>query len=441
MGQHRDRKELVNNRLFGSQDSEDRDEYEALYGLPRDVKFCTNCVISNQRPNSTVEFLNKPDSLKETIHFDKDGLCDACKLTRKKRVEVDWNDRELELRELCEKYRKHGHGYDCLVPGSGGKDSFYTAHRLKYKYGMNPLTVTWAPHLYTDWGWSNFQAWIKAGFDNYLMTPNARVHRLITRLALENLFHPFQPFMLGQKSLAPKLAGQFDIPLVFYGENEAEYGNPIQDTDSAKRDWIYFTLNEYAETYLGGVSLEELQTEFGLKPVDLEPYIPINPETVVDKGIEVHYLGYYEQWHPQGAYYYAVENGEFQASPERTPGTYSKYNSIDDKMDDFHYYTTYIKFGIGRATYDASQEIRNDEIARDEGIALVKKFDGEFPSRFEQEIYEYLGIPESQFPRASHKFEQPIIDRDYFMALADSFRSPHLWKHQENKWTLRWSVF
>lgn len=85
MGQHRDRKELVNNRLFGSQDSEDIDEYEALYGLPRDVKFCTNCVISNQRPNSTVEFLNKSDSLKETIHFDKDGLCDACKLTRKKK--------------------------------------------------------------------------------------------------------------------------------------------------------------------------------------------------------------------------------------------------------------------------------------------------------------------------------------------------------------------
>ena len=82
---------------------------------------------------------------------------------------------------------------------------------------MNPLTVTWAPHLYTDWGWRNFQAWINAGFDNYLVTPNARIHRLITRLAVENLFHPFQPFMLGQKALAPKMAAMFDIPLVFYG--------------------------------------------------------------------------------------------------------------------------------------------------------------------------------------------------------------------------------
>ena len=64
----------------------------------------------------------------------------------------------------------------------------------------------------------------------------------------------------------------------------------------------------------------------------------------------------------------------FKARPFRTQGTYSKYNSIDDKIDDLHYYTTYIKFGIGRATYDASQEIRNNHITREEGVALVNPF-------------------------------------------------------------------
>jgi hypothetical protein len=76
-------------------------------------------------------------------------------------------------------------------------------------------------------GWRNFQRWIHSGFDNYLLTPNGRVKRLITRLAVENLFHPFQPFIFGQKSYAPKMAARMDIPLIFYGENEAEYGNPI----------------------------------------------------------------------------------------------------------------------------------------------------------------------------------------------------------------------
>ena len=167
------------------------------------------------------------------------------------------------------------------------------------------------------------------------------------------------------------MADMLDIPLVFYGENESEYGNPIEDTKSARRDGAYFTRDDSITTYIGGVSLEELFSKYGLKPVDLEPYLPIDSKNVENKGIEVHYLGYYLPWHPQGAYYYAVENGGFQASPERTLGTYSKYNSIDDKIDDFHYYSTFIKFGIGRATYDASQEIRNEEITRKEGIAPV----------------------------------------------------------------------
>ena len=106
---------------------------------------------------------------------------------------------------------------------------------------MHPLTVTWAPHIHTDWGWKNFQSWIHAGFDNLLTTPNGRVHRLLTRLAVENIFHPFQPFILGQKQLAPKMSALHGIPLVFYGENKAEYGNPLQDTSVAQRSWDYFT--------------------------------------------------------------------------------------------------------------------------------------------------------------------------------------------------------
>ena len=152
-------------------------------------------------------------------------------------------------------------------------------------------------------------------------------------------------------------------------------------------------------------------------------------------------MGYYIPWHPQGAYYYAVENGGFQASPERTPGTYSKYNSIDDKIDDFHYYTTFIKFGIGRATYDASQEIRNEEITREEGVSLVKKYDGEIPDRFSKEIFKYLSIPAKEFPVASQQFEQPEMDWSYFDALADSFRSPHLWVLDSGQWKLRHAVW
>jgi N-acetyl sugar amidotransferase len=438
---YKNKNELVKQADYVSRFDSGPGQREALYGLPSDVAFCTQCVISNQRPNSAVEFEHTSNSRKATISLDDEGICDACRSAEAKRAGIDWQQREQQLQELCDQYRKEGKGYDCLVSGSGGKDSFYAAHNLKYKYGMSPLTVTWAPHLYTPWGWENFQAWINAGFDNYLMTPNSRVHRLITRLAVENLFHPFQPFMFGQKALAPKMAALFDIPLVFYGENEAEYGNPLQDTQSAERDWSYFTSEDQSKLFLGGVSVKQLQTDFDIQKVDLEPYLPVDPQIMSQKGIQVHYLGYYLPWHPQGAYYYAVENGGFKASPERTPGTYSKYNSIDDKIDDFHYYTTYIKFGIGRATYDAAQEIRNDEITREEGVALVKKYDGEFPSRFADEIFRYLSIPLDEYPVAAQRFEQPLIDRDYFEGHCDLFRSPHLWKRENGVWQLRHTVW
>ena len=113
---------------------------------------------------------------------------------------------------------------------------------------------------------------------------------------------------------------------------------------------------------------------------------------------------------------------------------------IDDKIDDLHYYTTFIKFGIGRATYDASQEVRSDDIEREEAVALVRRYDGEYPDRFEEELMAYLSLPEREFPVASKRFESPIMDRDYFNALTNRFRSPHLWSYDDGDWRLRKSI-
>lgn len=378
-----------------------------------EVKFCRKCVISNQRPSSTVEYSHVASSKKETIHFDAEGVCDACRVAEEKQ-RTDWQAREEELARLCDSHRSNLGGFDCVVPGSGGKDSFYAAHVLKHKYGMHPLTVTWAPHIYTEWGRRNWDRWLGAGFTNYLCTPDPRVHRLLTRLAVENLFHPFQPFIFGQKSLAPKLAALFGIPLVFYGENEAEYGNPRGEAGSARRRDSYHS--RQGDLHLAGVSLDELRSKWKLTDCDLDPYLPADPDALEKAKVEVHYLGYYLKWHPQSAYYYAVEHGGFECSPERTPGTYSKYNSIDDRVDDLHYYTTWIKFGLGRASYDAAQEIRSGDITREEGVALVRRFDGEFPERFWPELERYLSVDGLE-----------PMGRARFLALAERFKSPHLW--------------
>jgi N-acetyl sugar amidotransferase len=412
---------------------------ETRYGLPIEVKYCARCCMSNQRPNTVRESDHKSDSLKTTINFDKNGVCDACNVADAKRG-YDWDDRERQLIELCDRYRRDDGRYDCIIPGSGGKDSFYTAHALKFKYGMHPLTITWAPHTYTEWGWRNFQAWIHAGFDNVLTTPNGQVHRLLTRIALENIYHPFQPFVLGQKNLAARYAATHDVELVFYGEYEADYGNPKGEVNSAKRDVSYFTSDSDTQFYLGGVSLADLNQYFGVSRNDVELYLPIDRELLKDKNIDVYYLGYFLPWHPQDCYYYAVEHGGFEPSPERSPGSYSKYSSIDDRIDDLHYYTSHIKFGIGRATSDAAQEVRNNDITREESVALVNRYDGEFPERFIEQTFKYLSISEEEYPIASEMFEQPHMDREYFDHLADRHRTPHLWKFGNEGWRLRYPI-
>ena len=397
---------------------------ETYYGLPPEVKFCSNCVMSNQRPVSEIEFKHTIKTKKRTLNFNEDDLCDAC-LNAQKKEEIDWKNREEELLQLLDKYRSKDGSYDCIVPGSGGKDSAFQAHVLKYKYGMNPLTITWPPILYTEYGYENWKNWINSGFDNITFTPNGKIMKLLTKLSIENLFHPFQTFMLGQKNLAPKIAAKYGIPLIFYGENEAEYGNPIADNNTSLRDKSYFSYDNINKLHLGGVTVKELKEKHGLSEKELEIFLPISANELTQKEINVHYLGYYLKWIPQEAYYYAVENTDFKARPFRTQGTYSKYNSIDDKIDDLHYYTTYIKFGLGRTTYDASQEIRNKHITREEAVALVNKFDGEFPDRYFNEIMEYVDI-----------------DPDYFKAeLTDRFRSPHLWgKNASGDWKLNHNV-
>jgi N-acetyl sugar amidotransferase len=392
---------------------------KAKFGLPEKVVFCNKCVMSNQRPSSYPEFKHTRDRITPTLNIGEDGVCDACRYAVKKE-QIDWAAREEELHKLLDQYRRNDGEYDCLVPGSGGKDSAYAAHLLKYKYGMHPLTVTWPPILYTDYGLQNFRNWLEVGgFDNITFKPNGRVHRLLTKLSIENLLHPFQTFILGQKNLAPKIAARYKLPLIFYGESEAEYGNPIAETQSSLRDKSYYTMRDLSEIHLGGVPIPRLMEEYKLSLNDLSAYLPTDYRQLEEAKIEVHYMGYYIKWTPQEAYYYSVEHTGFQARPYRTEGTYSKYNSIDDKIDDLHYYTTHIKFGLGRASYDASQEIRNKHLTREEGVALVHRFDGEFPERHFKDVLDFIEMTP-----------------EHFFELCDSFRSPHLWQKENGEWKL-----
>lgn len=379
--------------------------YKKGYDVPEGVKFCTKCVNSNQRPRIT---------------FDDKGVCSACNFSDFKDNEIDWGAREKELAALCDKHRRSDGSYDVIVPSSGGKDSALVAHMLKNKFNMNPLTVTWAPHLYTDIGFQNHQSHIHVGdLANVLVTPPGGAHRRLTKLAFEHLGDPFLPFIFGQNNMPLQMAERYGISLVFYGENsEVEYGGNMADAYVPTRDWEAKNSN----ILMSGMPPETFK-QYGISDQDLSPYLPPATKKLKDLNLEIHYMGYYHKWIPQENYYYCVENTGFKANPVRSEGTYSKYASLDDKLDGFHYYLMFIKFGFGRATSDAAHEVRDGHITREEAAALVGRYDGEFPSKFYEVFLEYCNISDEQF-----------------WEVVDSWRAKHVWVKTGNEWSLRHKV-
>jgi len=389
----------------------------SLYGLPEKVEHCKLCLMHNQKPYSVNESKNKKGDSKSYLKINSEGVCEACSYAEIKKT-IDYSGREKILLDKLDKYRKNNGEYDCIVSGSGGKDSMTVAHLLKYKYGMNPLTVTYAPLLYTNIGRKNMQNWIdKGGFDNYVFSPNGQISSILAREALKNLYFPIQPFKFGIKSFAMKMALRLDINLVMFGEDGTEYGsNNIEKADSPSYDISHY-INDNKDIYIAGMPIKEIINKYNMKMNDLYPYMPIRTEDIKNTKIHIEHLAWYVKWDPQEAYYYASENCGFESDTERTDGTYGKYTGIDDKFESLHFYTQYIKFMIGRTRYDASQEIRNGHIEREEGIALAKKYEGEIPKRDLKGCLEFLNISE-----------------DEFWKITDKARSPHLWTKKKDIW-------
>ena len=378
--------------------------------LPKKVKWCKTCLISNQRPR---------------IYFNEYDICSACENSNYKK-KIDWKKRHDELEKLLDKHRSKNGNWDVIVPSSGGKDSGYVAHQLRFVYGMNPLTVTWAPLSYTEIGRENLYSKINSGFTNLLCTPNGNFQKKLARLCFEQFGDAFHVFVLGQLNYPFQLATKLGINLVFYGENgELEYSG-----DKKYIDRPYKPASEWVNHHFKGTSFEKLLS-FGLKEKyftqkdysdsDLVFYqTPSVNEFAKNKIKGKYFFSYFKNWNPQENYYYCSENTGFKANPERSEGTYSKYASLDDKFDGFHYYMRYIKFGLGRCVEDASHEIREKHITRDEGLYLAKKYDGEFPKKYFKEFLNYLNISEKRF-----------------WLIVDSWRQKHIWKKDKKGWKLR----
>lgn len=366
----------------------------------REIYYCKKCLTPNSRPR---------------IQFDAQGVCNACRNAEEK-SRICWEDRKKEFLDLLASYRSKNGTWDCIVPWSGGKDSSSIAWKLKHEYGMNPLLVTFSPMLPNDVGNHNREALIRAGFDHLFFRPNQKIHRILAKRFFIERGNPKVAWDAGINAIPVQVAVKYNIKLIFYAEHgESEYGGRVLNEESKKiRDFT-----EVIEHQIGDDPRNWLMEE--VFPTDLNPYLYPSAEEIYKTGVKAMYFAYFHRWSMFENYTYIKDKIDFRTNPHgRTCGTFTDFDSLDDKFDDIYYYMQYIKFGFGRCVRDTSRFIQNGHMTRKYALELCQKYDGEFPNLWLDDILEYLDINEQELHNIIDQHRNEEIwhrDTEYFWKL------------------------
>jgi N-acetyl sugar amidotransferase len=366
------------------------------------VFMCKKCLTLSTRPR---------------VQYSNDGVCNACSWAELKKYVIDWSKRKQELISLCDKYRRKDGYWDVLVPCSGGKDSAYIAWKLKHEYGMNPLLVTLRVPFPTENGKTNLELLVEQGFDHIMVTPNPIIYKKFMRWSFINEGRPKMPFEMGISLVTMFMAIKLGIPFIMYGEEgEEEYGGATTQIGKTK-----ITRNYLINYYYNGHD-----------PIEYEKYFNKNdllwwrlPSEAELKKADLYptQWSHFENWDALHHYEYIKSKYGFVVPDEPQVGTFTNYAQLDDKIQDLHAYMMYIKFGFGRAWSDACIEIRAGRMTREQGIEMIKKYDGVFPEKY---LDDYLRFYD--------------MTRDEFWGIVDSFRSPDIWSKVDGEWRLNFEI-
>lgn len=363
------------------------------------IYWCTKCLNASTRPR---------------ISFDQNGICNACSWSKNKK-KLNWKKRTIHLKQLL-KSNSSKSGYDCIVPVSGGKDGSYVAYQLKNKYKVNPLTVTVKPELETKIGQENLQSFIKSGFDHIHITPNQKVMKKLNTLGFKEKGFPYYGWLIAIHTSVLRIASNFKINLIFYGEDgEIEYGGSKQTASSPLYDVNYqkkIYLEDGYDKIISKVKAKESDLYFFKFP-------PINES----KQIRLTHWSYFEPWDSYKNYLLAKEKCGLKEYKKSNQGTFTNFAQNDQALYDLHTYLMYLKFGFGRATQDAGIEIRRGAMTRDQALNLVKIFDGNYPKKHMKMYLEYYGMKKSEFD-----------------LIIDKWANKNLFYKKNNKWYPKFQV-
>ena len=359
------------------------------------IKWCKSCILPDSRPNLIIE---------------KNGVCNACNNHLKKDA-VDWEKREISFNNLINKIKKASGNYDCIIPVSGGKDSTWQVIKL-LKYGLNPLAITWKPPGRNKIGQENLQNLINLGVDHIDFTVNPKIESSFMLESFKKFGSPLIPMHLAIYNLPIRVAYNFDIPLIVWGENSAyEYGGGGEKKFSKyiNKNWV----KKYGAT--GGTDFKDwLSKKFSEK--DLFPYSYLDEEKIKKKKIMGIFLGHFFKWDPLETMKISQKQGFNFSRKHKITGFYD-FADLDDNMISIHHWMKWYKFGFDRAFDNLSIEIRNKRISRENAKKKILKSGVLRPDEDIDYFCNYMKISQKDFIKISEKF-----------------RNKKIWKMKSGKW-------
>lgn len=356
------------------------------------MKFCKKCVMPDTKPD---------------LHFDVNGICDACRSQELKDMHIDWNQREKEFLELVRKYKTHP-DYDCAIGVSGGKDSTFQVLKV-LELGLNPLCICFEPSIPTKIGRKNLANLNNLGVDLIHIKRNPIVYRKLAREAFMRTGDNEWQNHLGIFTTVPKFAVNFNVPLIIWGESpQIEYGGPAssKSRNTLDRQW----LEEFGG--LLGNRISDMVGVDGLTEKDLALYTYSSDEDIHKVGVTGLFLGYYFKWDLREVLKKSKQYG-FQVADRPIETTYEDFENLDCYSNHLHDYLKYVKYGFGRATDNACLDVRLGYITREEAVRLVNKYDGRLPKKSIKKYLEFSGFSQEEFDKIVDSYtNKKIFKRD-----------------------------
>jgi N-acetyl sugar amidotransferase len=357
------------------------------------IRYCTKCLFPETKPD---------------LFFNEVGVCSACVAADQKDNSINWKQREIDFNTIINKYKKGPNeiGYDCLIPVSGGKDSTYQAYFMKEICGLNPLCVCFETTNLTEVGQANIDNISKMGIDVIYFKKNYKAYKSMVVEGFKRVGDEMWPNHLGIFTIPIHIAVKFNIPLVIWGENpQQEYGGPVESIENKhlNRKW----LEEFGG--LLGNRIQDMVGVDGLTEKDLTPYFYPSDEDIDRVGVVGLFLGHYFFWDAQKQLEIVKKHGFAVKEDGPVEGTYTNYENLDEKMHGLHDYLKYVKYGFGRATDHACIDVRNNRLTREEGLKLVRQYDGKYPNYGVDEFVKYSGMTKEEIDVILDSFTNPVL--------------------------------